>query len=367
MSEIARRRLHAQGLAGNPFPSVVDAVRALTAVQAQDYGAAKWGLGQRLAGTTDRDLDAVFDQGAVLRTHVMRPTWHFVLPEDLRWMAELTGRRLVDRLAGRRRDLELDEATLNHATSLLMEALGGANWLTRPELAEVLGRASISTAAQRLPHLLLHAEAQGLIVSGPRRGREMTYALVEERTPASAPLDRDEALCKLAGRYFQSHGPARIEDLVWWSGLTTAEARRGVAGAGSALRREVLEGAEYWSGSGPEPSRRPEAPAVHLLPNFDEFTVAYRHRGALVPVDTPIEPGLFSQFRDASATAWVISNVMTVDGVVRGAWRRTLRRGAVSVDVKPLEPLRPGALEALEGTVRRLGVFLGTSVSLRLV
>ncbi len=213
MSDIAQRRLRAQRLTGEPFASPVEAVRWLGAVQSQDYGGAKWALGQRTRNATEAELDRLFDEGAILRTHVLRPTWHFVTPADIRWLLELTGPRVKTKLAGRLRELEIDDGDVKRATAAFTAALTGGQHLTRPELADVLGKAGIAVGGQRLPHLIMRAELDGLVISGPRRGSQFTYALLEERVPKAPPLERDEALGELARRYFQSHGPAQIPEL----------------------------------------------------------------------------------------------------------------------------------------------------------
>ena len=171
MLNIAARRLRTQGLTGEPFTSAVEAVRWLGAVQSQDYAGAKWALGQRTRGVSDAQLDRLFDEGAILRTHVMRPTWHFVLPEDIRWMIELTGHRVRRGLTARYRELEIDEGVVAGAKTAFAAALSKGRHLTRPELGEVLLAAGISPEGQRLAHLLMGAELDGLIASGPRHGK----------------------------------------------------------------------------------------------------------------------------------------------------------------------------------------------------
>jgi hypothetical protein len=348
--DIAARRLQAQRLAGAPFTTAVDAVRWLGAVQSQDYGAAKWALGQRTREATDADLDRLFDQGAILRTHVMRPTWHFVLPEDIRWLLELTGPRIVRGLAGRYRQLEIDDGVVARATEAFTSALAGGRHLTRAELGDVLRAAGISPEGQRLPHLLTAAELSGVIASGPRRGKQHTYALLDERAPGARHLDRTAALVELTRRYFRSHGPAQLQDFAWWSGLTTADARTGVTLAGACLDHRVEDGKEYWLDA--EAGARGDVAGVaHLLPNFDEYTVGYHDRSALVHPDVPVEPSHFS-------FGSILSNVVTVAGCVRGAWRRTTSLGVERVEVRLLDRLRPAEAAAVEQAGRHLGRFL---------
>jgi len=234
MTQIVAERLHAQRLTGQPFESAVRAVRWMGAVQSQDYEGAKWALGQRTQGTTAAELDLLFDQGGILRTHLLRPTWHFVAPEDVRWLLELTGPRIRRALAFRYRQVEIDDEQIARAESAITSALAGGRHLTRSELGEVLAQAGISPEGQRLPHLIMAAELDGLVASGPRRGKQFTYALLEERTPRARRLDLDEAVVELTRRYFLSHGPAQVLDFVWWSGLTARE--RAGASTAPALR-----------------------------------------------------------------------------------------------------------------------------------
>ncbi|MGH7904201.1 MAG: winged helix DNA-binding domain-containing protein [Candidatus Dormibacteraceae bacterium] len=359
MSDIPARRLRAQRLTGKPFGSAVDAVRWPGAVQAQDYAGAKWALGLRTGpSTTEAVLDRLIDEGVILRTHVLRPTWHLVLPEDIRWLLDLTAPRIRRGLAARHRELELDENVFARATAAFSAALTGGRHLTRAELGEVLRAAGIPPDGQRLAHLLMGAELDGLVVSGPRQGRQFTYALLEERVSKGRPLDRAEELAELARRFFRSHGPAQLQDFAWWSGLTAADARTGIALAGAALEQEAVEGKTHWF----DPtagSATPTATVAHLLPNFDEYTVGHRDRAALLDPDRRFEPALFS-----SGSFFLLSNVVTVGGRVRGAWRRSVTRGGVRVEVRPLDRLQPAEAAAVEEAALRLGRFLERPVQL---
>jgi hypothetical protein len=292
MTDIAARRLHAQRLIGASLESAVTVVRWMGAVQSQDYGAGKWGIGQRSRDVTDAAIDRLFDSGDILRTHVMRPTWHFVLPNDVRWLLKLTGPRIRAGLVARYRQLGLDDTVAERADAAFAAALKGGRQMTRTELGDLLAAAGISPEGQRLPHLLMRAELDGLIVSGPRRGKQFTYALLEERVPKAPVLDRTEALAELTRRYFRSHGPAQVQDFTWWSGLTVADARVGIELAGSALAHETIDGKDYWfdAAAGAPVSA---AGVAHLLPNFDEYTVGYRDRGAMIHSDRKWKPSLF--------------------------------------------------------------------------
>ena len=356
MTSIPGRRLHAQRLIGQPFTAPVDAVRWLGAVQAQDYAGAKWALGLRSSGATEADLDLLFDAGAILRTHVMRPTWHFVLPEDIRWLLHLTGRRVRLGLVARYRELELDDNVVARASAAFAAALAGGRHLTRPGLGEVLREAGVSPDGQRLPHLLMRAEMDGLIVSGPRTGKQFTYALLEERVPKAPIRDRAEALAELTQRYFRSHGPAQVQDFAWWSGLSMADTRKGIALAGKALEHQVIESKDYWFDAEAGPAGT-AAGRAHLLPNFDEYSVAYRDRSAMVRADRPFDPAFFS-------FGSILANIVTVGGVVRGAWRRTLARSGVRIEIRVLDGLGTSDTAAVAAAGRRMGRFFQLPVEI---
>ena len=216
---------------------------------------------------------AAFDAGRILRTHLLRPTWHFVLPEDIRWLLTATAPRVKARDARRYAQLGLDASTQRRSAKALAAALRGGNQLTRAEAAAVLTAAGIGVDGQRLPYLLMHAELDALICSGPRRGKQHTYVLLEERAPDARDLPRDEALAELARRYFRSHGPATAKDFAGWATLTLAEARAAIEAAGGgppgggARRPQVLVRRPGVRDGRPPPSgapfsRRPPSPGL---------------------------------------------------------------------------------------------------------
>src|SRR5579884_1149830 len=346
---IAATRLQAQRLTGERPLSAVDVVRQFGAVQAQDYPAAIWALGQRTSGTNAAEIDRLYDEGAILRTHLMRPTWHFVVPDDVRWLVDLTGPRLRRGSAGRHGRLELDDATIDRSIEIIAEALAGGTARTRRELGGMLQAAGIAPDGQRLPHILGAAEYDGVIVSGPRRGKDMTYMLLADRAPAAPRLDREEALAELTRRYFRSHGPAQIKDFAWWSGLTLKEIRAGLAMVGADLEHRVIDGTDYWMA--PDRGRDDTDPkAAHLLPVWDEYVVAYRDRDAALLPHLPLDPALFP--------FGPLSNVLLIEGKIRGTWRRTIVRDGVRVELQPLEPLAPEEAAWVEAEANRLGRFL---------
>src|SRR5438128_282472 len=224
--DIAHRRLHNQHITRRTLETPQALVEWLGAVQAQDFAAAKWALGLRLQGVTDDDIEQAFTDGAILRTHVMRPTWHLVAPEDIRWLLALTAPRVHAVNAHMYRKYEVDGPSLALCRRVLEQALRDHNYLARRELVSLLEQVGITTGDTiRTSLLMMHAELEGVICNGPMRRKQFTYALIEERAPNTLTLTREEALAELASRFFTSHGPATAQDFAWWSGLTVADAR----------------------------------------------------------------------------------------------------------------------------------------------
>lgn len=351
--DIAQQRLANQHLVGNPFKTAPEVVAWLGAVQAQEYPWAKWALGQRTTGLTDAAIEQAFAEGSLLRTHVMRPTWHFVTPEDIRWLLALTAPRVNTAVASYYRKLELDEATFARSNAVLAKALEGGKQLTRPELAAILQQAGIATAdLLRFSHLMLRAELDGVVCSGALRGKQHTYALLDERAPQARTLERDEALAELARRYFTSHGPATVADFGWWSGLTMADARAGLEMAKPHLLQEVSEGQVYWLPfSSPPVNVTP--PVAHLLPAFDEYTVAYKDRRAILDPAYPPQ-----------AKTDILNPAIAVAGKIVGTWKRTFKKDTVVLTLSPFTILTEAENQAIAGAARHYAAFLELPVVL---
>ena len=344
---IGERRLLNQHLTGPGLRSPAAVVARFGAMQAQEYEPARWAVGLRLQdGIGDAEIQRAFDQGQILRTHVMRPTWHFVTPADIRWLLHLTAPRVHRILSYYNRALELDARTLTRGTAVLERALGDGRHLTRAELGVCLQRVGLPGAGDRLARVVMHAELEGIICSGPRRERQFTYALLADRASSSAPLARDEALATLARRFFSSHGPATVRDFVWWSGLTTADAKRALDIVQA--RREEVDRLTYWT-FGTTRRRATRNHLVHLLPIYDEYFVAYRDRLAVPHRPTTIAP---------RSSGWAtFQHAFTVAGQVAGTRRAAGSSRALTVRVVPLRRLKPVERRAVTAAVRRYALF----------
>jgi hypothetical protein len=355
LSDLVARRLANQRLTGAGHRRPADVVSWCGAVQAQEYEPARWGLGLRMVDdAADAAVARAFDQGRILRTHLMRPTWHFVTPADIGWLLALTAPRVKRVLASYLRSVELDAPTLARATTIVERALGDRQHLTRVELGERLQRAGLPMQGLRLVFLTLHAELEGVVCSGPRRGRQFTYALLAERAPRQRTLERDEALAELTRRFFRSHGPASIRDFVWWSGLLTADAKRGLDI--NRARREDVDGLTYWSVDSPS-SASARADRVLLLPIYDEYLVAYRDRLAV-----PHGPSVIAS---PSGRSVRFQHALVIDGQVAGTWRMARDGRGLTVAVTAMRRLSRREQRELSATAERYGRFKGSSIELR--
>lgn len=313
----------------------MDVVRWLGAVQAQDFPAAKWALALRMRTATNRAIEDAYNEGQILRTHLMRPTWHFVAPEDIRWLLELTAPRVNAKAGPYFRKYELDAAVFKQSNQVIVKALQGGKHLTRAELRAALNKSGVAADDLiRLTHIMLRAELDGIVCSGPRRGKQFTYALIDERVATAKSLKRDEALAKLTERYFQSHGPATIQDFVWWSGLTVSDAKRGVESIDRELQKEVVNDNSYFLARSKSAVNSSLYPS-HLLPAYDEYNVGYKHR----------EAGL--------------GPTVIVDGKAVGTWKSTIDKQSVTIVVTPSRALQKPEKLAIVKAAERYAAFIG--------
>jgi hypothetical protein len=351
--DIRSARLRNQRLSGARFDTPEEVVSWLGAVQAQEYGDSQWGLALRMRGATQHAIEQACAEGRILRTHVLRPTWHFVAPADIRWMLALTGPNVSRRMAPYNRKLGLDADTFGKSRDVIARVLRDGTSLTRQELRAALERSGIATGGvQRLAHLVMQAELDGVICSGPRRGRHATYTLLDERAPQLPALSRDEALAELTRRYFASHGPAQLQDFVWWSGLTVGDARKGLALLGGELTRREAGDATYWSGSPARP--RQAQPQTYLLPIYDEYLIAYKDRRAAFDQSRWTQTGYADPF----------SAPILAHGVVVGTWRRRFTAGTVIVTVSCYTRPSSAARAAIDGAARAYATFIGADLEL---
>lgn len=344
---MARRRFRTQHLTGAPLARPEDVVGWFGASQAQEYGSAKWAMGQRTDATSDADVEKALADGAILRTHVLRATWHFVLPADIKWMLELTAPRVFAQTASYFKKVGLDGTTLKRASMVIEKELRGGNHLMRKELKAILDKSGIDVEGLRMAFITMFAELQGVVCSGARRGKQQTYALLAERAPNARVLDADQALEELTHRFFVSHGPAALRDFCWWSSLKVVDARRGLEMVGARLTSEEIGDVRYWFSNASSSSELTSS-GIALLPEFDEYVVAYKDSRKVI---------------DAAGVAEAhggdpLLSAVVLDSQVIGHWKSSTRGNEVLIGVELYAPIDEAQTRALHASASRYADFL---------
>lgn len=318
--DIATTRLQNQQISASKFTSVKEIVAYMGAIQAQDFGMAKWAVGLRVPGITDAMVEEAMGMGEIIRTHVLRPTWHFVSADDVRWMTELTAPRIRMLMAGNNKKLGLDDITFRKSNRLLEKAFSNQQFLSRAEIQQYLVDGGIILGENRLSHILENAELEQVICSGEVQNRKPGYAFFERQIKPTIKKTKDEALAELARRYFTGHGPATLHDFAWWSGLSLTEVKLGWELIKADFITEKIGEKDYHFRG--EKEAEAVADNVHFLPAFDEFLVGYADRSATLHIKhtpkTVTKNGMFFP-------------TVVVDGKVTGLWKKTLVKGVTGI------------------------------------
>ncbi|PSR54969.1 winged helix DNA-binding domain-containing protein [Adhaeribacter arboris] len=347
-ADIALNRLFNQQIERTKFTAPGELVHWLGAIQAQDYAMAKWAIGLRVPDGTDQVVEDAINQGHIIRTHILRPTWHFVAAPDIRWMLQLTAPHLKRIAASINRKLELDDLLFPKIYQILTKSLAGGQQLTRQELMAALNQAGIPTNALRASYIMFQAEIEGIVCNGARRNKQFTYALLDEIIPpATQTFSRNEALAELAKRYFTSHGPATIQDFAWWSGLSLTDARLGLAHTKANLIFEIVVGQTYWFAE-KAAIEIPKQENLHLLPAFDEFMVSYKDRTA----------SLLPAYSKATITGnGIFKPILVVNGKVAGLWQPVPQKNKIKVLLSLFDSSANLNEELLATAVKKYGIF----------
>jgi len=348
LTEISSCRLFSQKIASTEFTSPKEVVGWMGAMQAQDFAMAKWAVGLRLLNPTNAKIEKALNEGEILRTHVMRPTWHFVASDDIYWLLDLTANKIKSSMKSRDKELELSEAIYTKCNNIIWQLLDGGIHLSREELAIAFNSANIKTDNNRLSHLMLRAELEGIVCSGQVNGNKQTYGLLCDRVPHKKILSRDESLGELARRYFTSHGPATLQDFVWWSGLSVTDAKQGFEAVKSGFISETIDVVQYWfkdSISGMRMDRN----SIYLLPAFDEFLISYRDRSASLSL---------MHHKKAVSDNGIFRPVIVVGGQVTGLWKRTIKKDEVMISTSSFLPGNEIKTDLFEKASNTFGSFL---------
>lgn len=346
--QLLQQRLTNQQLATPAFKNAPDLVHWCGAIQAQDYEMSKWAVGMRLPAINHQEIEQCIAEGQLVRTHVLRPTWHLVHHGDIRWMLELSSPYIKQSMGTYNRKLELDDKIYRKSNKVFEKALKGGKQLTRTELAAELQKAKIATDDLRMNFLLIQAEQDMIICNGGKRDKQITYALFEERVPPAPGKTRQEALGALALRYFNSHGPATLKDFTGWCGLPITAAREGLQLVQDQLHTTTFGELTYY---GPAQSMEDKSTGneVLLIPNYDEYLVAYKDRDVIHSADSA---SMLS--RDGNP---LFSNIILVKGQIAGTWKRTFKKKDIIIDLYPIEPFNKSTQARLDKEIARFKQF----------
>lgn len=352
LSQIAKYRLINQQIQQTKLKDAVDLVTWFGAVQAQEYAQTKWGLGLRLSNLTDDDIEKDFTNGRILRTHLLRPTWHLVTAEDIGWLLMLTAPGVNAINAYMHRQLELNTNIFNRCNNILIKILQGGKQLTRDAINNEFNRNKIEAKGLRLGYIMMYAELAGIICSGARQGNQFTYALLEERVPKLVSKSYEEALAELTKRYFASRNPATIKDFSTWSGLTLTECKKGIEMTKSYWHKEVADGNEYYFIDN-VPLANKLIKDMYLLPIYDEFIMGYKDRSAIFHLKNKLKP-----------TSHLHYDCMIVfDGQVIGTWKRTISQKTIDIEFEFFQSLNRVQSRAFDRAVRRFEEFANKPVN----
>jgi hypothetical protein len=345
-AEIARHRLVTQQISGSPLKLGSEMVKWFGAVQGQEYALSKWGLGLRLPHLRDDDVEKEYTDGKILHIHILRPTWHFVNSEDIRWILMLSSQRVQSANTYVYRTAELTSKLLNRCQDIFVKALEGGKSLTRDALKTELTRKKIHAEGIRLAYIMMYGELEGILTSGPRQRHQHTYALLDERVTVAKKTTRDEALAQLTSRYFNSRGPSTLKDFSTWSGLTMADCKKGVELIASELT-QLTVGAERLIHSKQLSDSAPRNNNVYLLPVYDEFIMGYKDRSAISQV--------YRQAR--STTRLAFDSTIICDGQVVGSRKRTIKGKSIGIQYEIFSHAKEIKKQRLKDCIERFREF----------
>jgi len=349
MGTLTDIRMACHQLAEPEFGHPADLVGWMGAMQAQDYTMSKWAVGLRLRSATIAQVNEALAKGEIVRTHIMRPTWHYVAGKDLRWMLQLTSSRLKKVIDSwvKASGLDISENQYIQCNDLIGKMLSGGNCLTREEIEMELGHAGVPVAGDRVRRYVLRAEMEGIVCSGADKNGKPGYALLDEQVAPASSLPREEALARLALNYFRSHSPATLKDFVWWSGLTVTEAQQAIGSIKELLVEEHFEGQAFWVFAACRKTENRDL--IQLLPPFDEYLVSYKDR-------TPVIP---EKHHSKAFNRWgTFYPVILYGGQIIGNWSKVKKKEGVTVTVSFFDKRSKCPLKLLQEVEKQYRKFV---------
>ncbi|WP_394775549.1 winged helix DNA-binding domain-containing protein [Flavobacterium sp.] len=322
--EISHHRLVSQKLYKKTKSSPQEIVRHFGAMQAQDYAMAKWAIGSR-CDASEVAIEEAINSAQIIRTHILRPTWHFVSADDIYWMLDLSSPQVKRFTNSAAKKYGYDDKKLDQINLAIEKMLAGNNHMTRDEIMQELNIKK-SSSQEFLPGtIIMNAELDGLVCNGKMKGKQITYALLEERVlKPITKLTKEEALAKLAKRYFESHGPATLLDFSWWSGFPRTTCKIALNALELQLNFVETEGQTYWFGNQISDENHFRE-SVHFLPAFDEILISYKTREVSI---------LLEHQSKAFTNNGIFKPIIMENGKVIGTWKRTIKKDHAKIETQ---------------------------------
>jgi hypothetical protein len=351
-SDIVQLRLSNQQITGQSFRTPQEVLSWFGAIQAQDFMGGKWAIGLRVPKISETDIVKALEEKSIVRTWPMRGTLHFVTPADIRWLLSLLAVRILPRLTPRFKQLEIDDETLRKGKRILVSLLSGHKSATRDDIYNAFEQGGISAKEQRGLHIIGYAAMEGLICFGALKQKQQTFVLLEEWVPKEKTYSREESLGMLATRYFIAHGPATLQDFVWWTGLSVGDAKRAIELSEHTLHKEIIEGNTYYMQQKNIEKKIPNI--VKLLPPFDEYLVGYKDRtAALESTGNP---------KSLSAIQYLLSPTVLVNGHIVGTWKRQMKQHQVMMTYDLFRTLTADESQLLQQASEQYATFFGKTL-----
>lgn len=347
-------RLTNQLILSHNINNVKKVVAWMGAMQAQDFKMAKWAIGLRLQKVNEHTVEDAINKGEIIRTHLLRPTWHFVSSEDIFWMLKLTAPQIKSSLKSRHRQLNIDESEIRKCNRILENELRDEKHLTRDQLISRLKQSKIEIKNNRASHIFLLAELEGLICSGSSKNGKQTYALLEERVKNKIIISKEEALSKLALKYFTSHSPATLQDFIWWSGLPAKDAKSALDMVQSNFISEEINGNKYLINKLYSLSSN-NRNSIHMLPAYDEFIISYKDRSASIRMES---------IRKVISSNGLFRPSIEINGEITGIWKPIRKSNNVVIEIYHFQKQKKIIKNIIEKVALEYGNFLQKKIEL---
>jgi hypothetical protein len=352
--EISRMRCKNQQVVGSRLSSAEEVSKWMVALQAQDYIMSKWAFGIRVPDSTEEMINNEIDAGRIIRTHVLRPTWHFISADDIYWLIAISHRHIRNSMSYREKQLELSDDIFSVCNRILEKSLRDNNHKTREELISELLEEKIRVDENRASHIFMRAEIEGIICSGKQKKGKITYALISDRVPFKrSQLSHEEALKELGYRYFKSRGPATLKDFVWWSGLSAGESRLAIELNKHEFSSIESESQTYWFSDSEKKEHKTDQ--IFFLPSYDELLISYRDRNAVInDID----------HKTAVSNNGIFYPSIMINGRIAGTWKRNIKGRTVFISTNLFENENTDLSGLFEKSLSAYSRFINKKVEL---